>query len=158
VALGALHAVLSDPLRPRRRRGRGGGDRGAAPCGLTRQFRAPPGRGGRPAQPARRGRAPRGVGVDADSDDAGGGLEPGFGDPRAGDGEAGRAAALAGQDPGVRERSGSVVRKTSDGKLIRLDLGTKEATTLHEETKRRVQHVCLHEIDLASLLQGLKVF
>jgi hypothetical protein len=51
------------------------------------------------------------------------------------------------------------------GKLIRLDLATKEATTLRKEDYSMNEwepfhhaHVCLHEIDLAMLLQASKTF
>ncbi|RLN41599.1 hypothetical protein C2845_PM01G26390 [Panicum miliaceum] len=57
---------------------------------------------------------------------------------------------------GFGERSGAVVLKTSDGKLIRLDLGTKRGDHAARGGDKSVQHVCLHEIDLASLLQEEK--
>ncbi|KAK3145906.1 hypothetical protein QOZ80_3BG0259020 [Eleusine coracana subsp. coracana] len=59
------------------------------------------------------------------------------------------------------ERSGAVMLEICGGVLVRLDLGTKEVAVLgkyKDYGTHRVSHVCLHEMDLASLLQSMKSF
>ncbi|RLN40570.1 hypothetical protein C2845_PM01G26550 [Panicum miliaceum] len=63
---------------------------------------------------------------------------------------------------GFGERSGAVVLQMDGVGLVHLDLGSKEAFVIGHELKQ-VGHtdlfqLCLHEIDLSSLLQAMKPF
>ncbi|GJM96803.1 hypothetical protein PR202_ga13670 [Eleusine coracana subsp. coracana] len=58
---------------------------------------------------------------------------------------------------GFGERSGTLVMQLKNGDLVRLELGTKEVTTLRQGMVR-IGEVFLHEIDLPSLLQAMKSY
>jgi hypothetical protein len=58
---------------------------------------------------------------------------------------------------GFGERSGTLVMQLTNGDLVRVDLGSKEATMLCKGM-RPLQEVSLHEMDFALLLQAMKSY
>ncbi|KAM0924901.1 hypothetical protein ACQ4PT_004781 [Festuca glaucescens] len=59
---------------------------------------------------------------------------------------------------GFGERSGAVIVRADSSALLRLDLGTKVVTRLHNPGHASVSCLFLHETDLVSLLQTMKSF
>ncbi|KAL6637976.1 hypothetical protein ACP70R_025548 [Stipagrostis hirtigluma subsp. patula] len=59
------------------------------------------------------------------------------------------------------ERSGNLILRMEDGKVIQINIGTKEVTMMCKyggNGMEQVSDVFLHEVDLASLLQAMKSF